>query len=92
MTVQKDSKENPYVSVECRGAHIRLTYVEFSSAWEGEVSTVRIQTQHENGLLMQGPEIPVDVLPKITGALLELIAANKESAAISMLLSQCSKG
>jgi len=92
MTIQEDSNGQSCVSVGCRNGHILLTYVELSSAWEGGISAVRIQTQDENGVLQKGTEIPVDVLPKVAKALLELIGANQESVAISALLSLCSKG
>lgn len=91
MTVQEDSNRQSCVSVECRNGHIRLTYVEFSSAWEGVMSAVRIQTKDENGDIQKEIEIPIDVLPKMGEALLELIAANKESVAISALLSRCGR-
>lgn len=66
-----DSKGNDYCEVDIPGGNVRITYIQ--SGWAGS-SSVRIQIRDEAGHLRQGPEIPLEAIGGMVGAVVELVA------------------
>jgi hypothetical protein len=72
--MQPDSAGNQYEEVAISGAAVRVTYVE--QGWDNTPS-VRIQIRDANGQLRQGPEVPLNSIGPMIGAIVTLLACAK---------------
>lgn len=67
----KDARGNPYQEVKIECGFVRVTLVS-----EGGAGTpsVRIQIRNDDGHLLQGPEVPLDAVGPMIGAIVALLA------------------
>jgi hypothetical protein len=70
-----DSKGNNYREVEIPSGNVRLTYIQ--DGWASSPS-IRIQIKDDSGHLRQGPEIPVEAVGGMVGAIVDLIAKSRQ--------------
>jgi hypothetical protein len=73
MKVGTDSSNQRYVDVPCGGEHIRLTFIPRDKAGY-QKDSLRVQIRAADGHLRQGPEIPLDVMAMVLGAVGLLLA------------------
>jgi len=66
-----DSSGNRYEEIDIPGGHVRVTYIK--EGW-AENPSVRIQIRDNSGHLRQGPEVPIDRVGAVLGAVVNLLA------------------
>ena len=76
MKIREDSNGQPYVEVPVDSESIRVTYVKATKAGYG-VDSMRIQIRDKNRHLRRGPEIPVESLGDVVGAMFCVLASAK---------------
>lgn len=73
MKTGTDGSNQRYVDVPYGGEHIRITFIPGEKAGY-QKDSVRVQIRAADGHLRQGPEIPLEVMTKVLGAVGMLIA------------------
>ena len=76
MKIREDSSGQPYVEVPVGSERIRVTYVRARKAGYG-VASIRIQIRDKSRHLRRGPEIPVESLGDMVGAMFCVLANAK---------------
>ena len=73
MTIDQDGSDQPFVDTPTLlNEHIRTTLVRADRAGH-HADSIRIQIREENGHLRHGPEVPLETVPEVIRAMVELV-------------------
>jgi len=77
--IKSDSSQQRYVDIPAGvGEHVRVTFIPSEKAGY-ERDSLRIQIRAADGKLRQGPEIPLDILTQVLGAVGLLLAEHSKA-------------